>query len=318
MRVSWGLGAVLAQCLADNQLHPVAYASRVLRGAERHYAITELETLAVAWAISHFRAYLYGNTVVVYTDHSAVKAILETPSANGKHARWWRKVYKSGISSVHVKYRPGRQNKNADCLSRIHEVDDLGTASSQVAHVTQITGINSICELLEASPQLSESFSLAEEQRGDSRLKKIIQFLTEGSLPNELSGVDRANLILESSAFCLDGGILYHVDAKDNDSKKVVAPISIRQILLNQYHGDRLEGHFSGARLCAVIAEKWWWKGMRQDAMKHFENCPACVTAVGPRPKKTRPTSASYTCRTSFSNSGSGQQGEYRCACAGC
>ena len=37
-------------------LHPVAYASRSLSPQEKRYAITELETLAVVWAVSHFHA----------------------------------------------------------------------------------------------------------------------------------------------------------------------------------------------------------------------------------------------------------------------
>ena len=81
-----GLGAILSQ-EQDGRIHPVAYASRSLSPPERNYGITELETLVVVWAISHFKSYLYGSSVTVYTDHSAIKAILETPSPTGKHAR---------------------------------------------------------------------------------------------------------------------------------------------------------------------------------------------------------------------------------------
>ena len=49
-----GIGAVLGQHQDDKKLHPVAYTSRALSTAEKHYGITELETLAVLWAISHF------------------------------------------------------------------------------------------------------------------------------------------------------------------------------------------------------------------------------------------------------------------------
>ena len=49
-------------------------------------SITDLETLAVVWAVSHFHAYLYGHDVEVRTNHSAVKAVLSTPSPNGKYA----------------------------------------------------------------------------------------------------------------------------------------------------------------------------------------------------------------------------------------
>lgn len=79
-----GLGAILGQFQDDKKLHPVAYASRALNASERNYGITELETLAVVWAISHFHHYLYGNSVTVFTDHTAVKAVLETANPHRK------------------------------------------------------------------------------------------------------------------------------------------------------------------------------------------------------------------------------------------
>ena len=104
-----GLGAILSQVPEDDRLDPVAYASRSLSAVEKRYAVTKLETLAVAWAISHFHSYLYGHNVTVHTDHSAVKAVLETPSPSAKHARWWSKVYASGVRSVQIVYRPGKK-----------------------------------------------------------------------------------------------------------------------------------------------------------------------------------------------------------------
>ena len=69
-----GLGAVLSQVQPDGKLHPVAYVSRSLNHCERNYGVSELETLAVVWAVTHFRSYLYGNKVTILTDHSAVKS----------------------------------------------------------------------------------------------------------------------------------------------------------------------------------------------------------------------------------------------------
>jgi hypothetical protein len=110
-----GIGAVLSQRQDDQRLHPIAYASRDLSPVERQYGITELETLAVVWAISHFHHYLYGNSVTVFTDHTAVKAVLETANPTAKHARWWTRVYRRGVKIV---YHPGRENSIADALSR--------------------------------------------------------------------------------------------------------------------------------------------------------------------------------------------------------
>jgi len=70
-----GLGAALSQRQTAGKMHPVAYASRALSPCEKNCRITELETLAVVWAVSHFHSYLYGQEVVVFTDHSAVCAI---------------------------------------------------------------------------------------------------------------------------------------------------------------------------------------------------------------------------------------------------
>ena len=96
------LGAILSQKKSDGKLHPVAYTSRSTSAAERHYSITELETLAVVWAVQHFRAYLYGHNVTVITDYSAVKAVLDKPGSNGKHARWWLKIFSSGTGHVKI------------------------------------------------------------------------------------------------------------------------------------------------------------------------------------------------------------------------
>ena len=81
-----GLGAVLAQLQSDGFAHPIAYASCALSPSERNYGITELETLAVVWALSHFHYYLYGHKVTVITDHTAVKAILDALNPSGRHA----------------------------------------------------------------------------------------------------------------------------------------------------------------------------------------------------------------------------------------
>ena len=49
-----GLGAILSQYQEDQKLHPVAYASRSTSASEVNYAITNLETLGVVWAVTHF------------------------------------------------------------------------------------------------------------------------------------------------------------------------------------------------------------------------------------------------------------------------
>jgi len=130
----------------------VAYASRSTSVAEKHYSITELETLAVVWAVQHFRAYLYGHNVTVITDHSAIKAVLDKPGSSGKHARWWLKIFSSGIGHVKIVHRPGRENGGADTLSRSPVTTETTEATDLDEFVLQVssgeTSIACIGELL--------------------------------------------------------------------------------------------------------------------------------------------------------------------------
>ena len=108
----------MGQFQTDKKLHPVANASRALNDSEKRYGRTELETLAVVWGVSHFHHFLYGHNVTVYTDHAAIKAVLEADNPTAKHARWWTKVYGRGLKSVKILYRARRENSNVDALSR--------------------------------------------------------------------------------------------------------------------------------------------------------------------------------------------------------
>ena len=82
-----GLGAVLSKYQKDRLPHPITYATYALSPLESEYGITDLETLAVVWALSHFHYYLYRHKVKVITDHTANKAILDSPNPSGRHAR---------------------------------------------------------------------------------------------------------------------------------------------------------------------------------------------------------------------------------------
>ena len=134
------------------------------------YAITELETLAVVWAISHFRYHLYGHKVIVYTDHAAVKAVLGAPNLDSKHTMWWNKVHGSGIREVDIAYRAKHNNCHADALSPTSEDDNAEEV--QVARVaSQHIDDGDIIDLLSRPPNTTDDFpSFADEQWNDSQL----------------------------------------------------------------------------------------------------------------------------------------------------
>ena len=274
-----GLGAILSQKKNDEKLHPVAYASRSTSSAEKHYSVTELETLAVVWAVQHFRAYLYGHVVTVITDHSAVKSILDKPSSNGKHTRWWLKVFGSGVGQLKIIYRPGRENGGADALSRNPVLEDpKGTSLDEI--VLQISTEEKITDLLAAPPQTSVSENdLYQEQRKDPKLAVFIDYLEDGVLPQDEKEA-RKTVALATKFVILDK-VLYFVDHKKTGRRRAAVPSHLQERLLQEYHGGRMAGHFSGSRLYATLYYNWWWENMYVDAVTFCRNCAECAMATG-------------------------------------
>ena len=278
-----GLGAVLCQTQEDGKSHPVAYASRALNPAEKNYSVTELETLAVVWAVTHFHSYLYGNRVTVLTDHSAVKAVLETSNPTGKHARWWTRVYGRGVREVRIVYRAGRENASADALSRHPQgpapQHGIAQDETQVAVVSTDTDLST---LLRESPLLlgkEQQGSYGTEQRKDSSLVEMTDFLQNGVLPEDSNRAKK--LAAQESLFALIDGILYYVDPRHGNRKKIAVPSHLREQLLEENHRGIYSGHFSGNRLYNTLVRHWWWAGMYADAMAFCKRCPECAIATG-------------------------------------
>ena len=278
-----GIGAVLSQPQDDGHLHPVAYASRALSLQERNYAITELETLAVVWAISHFHSYLYGHSVTVFTDHTAVKAVLETPNPSGKHARWWTKVYGRGVKEVKIRYRPGT---NADTLSHCPQApapsEGLAEAEVQVAAVESKTtsgGETTITELLQSAPVMMEPVSFAVEQRKDPRVLEVITLLENGELPADERRARK--LALQEHLFVVIDRVLYHLDPKQKHRRQAVVPENMRVQIMEESHRGPMAGHFPGHQLFTTLSRHWWWEGMYNDARKYVDGCPECTVVSG-------------------------------------
>lgn len=112
---NFAIGAVLSQGPIGKDL-PIAYASRTLNPAELNYSTIEKELLAIVWATKYFRPYLFGTRFKIITDHKPLQWLFSVKEPGSKLVRWRLKLEEYDYEIV---YKKGKQNTNADSLSRI-------------------------------------------------------------------------------------------------------------------------------------------------------------------------------------------------------
>ncbi|RVW18876.1 Retrovirus-related Pol polyprotein from transposon 17.6 [Vitis vinifera] len=160
----YAIGAVLGQ-REDGKPYVIYYASKSLNDAQRNYTTTEKELLAVVYALDKFRAYLIGSSIVVFTDHSALKYLLTKQDAKARLIRWILLLQEFNLQ---IRDKKGVENVVADHLSRLN-----------IAHDTHGLPIN------DDFPE--ESLMLVEEVPWFAH---IANYLVTGEIPSEweLSG----------------------------------------------------------------------------------------------------------------------------------
>ena len=71
----YGIGAVLSHTTEDSQERLIAFISRTLTSAEKHYSQLEKEALAIIFAVKKFHHFLFGRHFVIESDHQPLKAL---------------------------------------------------------------------------------------------------------------------------------------------------------------------------------------------------------------------------------------------------
>ncbi|KAK1664958.1 hypothetical protein QYE76_053117 [Lolium multiflorum] len=110
-----GFGAVLHQGEG-----PLAFFSRPFAARHHKLAAYERELIGLVQAVRHWRAYLWGRTFRVRTDHYSLKFLLDQRLSTVPQHQWISKLFGFDFT---VEYRPGRLNTVADALSR-RDIDD--------------------------------------------------------------------------------------------------------------------------------------------------------------------------------------------------
>jgi len=241
-----GIGARLFQY---NESEPtekftIGYASRSLKSAEKNYTVTELECLALIFALKKWHTLLMGRRVKVNTDHRALQFISSCANASERIARWMSFMQEFDLQIQHI---PGNKNETADALSR--EFDEKSSRTPK-------ENVFQICSMLQDekdhnSQKWYEMIKNAQEK--DNRLQQT------AALP-ETKYHKREGLIR----------------IKKEDNERIIVPEAIAWTLVESIHKFLL--HF-GTDKIANFAKKYFEIGnidrITRDVVASCETCIA-------------------------------------------
>jgi hypothetical protein len=101
------LGAIYVQPRAWDLDQPIPFARKKLSESEKNYNTTEREGLSMVYALQKFRQHLLGKHFKMFTDHSAIKYLVNKTMLGGRIYRWLF-LFQKFVFEVIVK--PGKLN----------------------------------------------------------------------------------------------------------------------------------------------------------------------------------------------------------------
>ena len=304
-----GLGAILFQESDDGQYHPVAFASRELKGGEPKYHSSKLEFLALKWAITEqFREYLQYQPFTVRTDNNPLTYILTTPNLDALGHHW---VAALASYNMKLEYLKGSDNKVADALSRVstQKLDEetvtelLNYARNGSTPQAEMANIHVIEEGEHVDQEVIVRYTQIVKQHRNFRnianqdwvkaqgwdpiIPQVIKWIQqlredhrklEEYLARVASDYEKCFYATRQKEFTLQDNLLYLQVTPTNSQDMVPVFVVLavdRQAAIDGCH--RSGGHQGRDHTLSLMKERFWWPGMSQALLRAVANCGRCI-----------------------------------------
>ena len=149
--------------------------------------------------------------------------------------RWVLLIQEYDLEVIH---KPGKDNLDADALSRHPKVDSLL-----------------------AIDQINEDSLINSEQNNDPDIQTTIELIAKKSNDLHLRN------------FVVKNGLLYY---QDNKTTRVVVPTSLRSSLIQRAHASPTSGHMGYNKVLKKLKTKFYWPNMAKDISKFVRSCDVC------------------------------------------
>ena len=241
--------------MADGSDQPIAFASRSLSKAEKGYAHLDKEGLAIVFGVKKFHHYLFGRKFTICSDHKPLQYIFSasrpTPSlASARIQRW---VLTLSAYNYQIQYKPGKDNSNADVLSRLPLPD-----SQQSVPLPGETIL--LMNMLENSPV--SATQIRTWTINDPVLSRVRNLVLQGwidTTDEHLQPYQRRKDELSVHTGCVLLG------------RRVVVPPAGHKRVMEELH----QGHPGINRMKGLARGFVWWPGMDQQLENMVKSCPS-------------------------------------------
>ena len=281
-----GLGAVLAQEQGGVE-RVIAYASRSLHPAERNnanYSSFKIKLLAMKWAISEkFKDYLWGAKVTVITDNNPL-VHLQTAKLGAVEQRW---VAQLANFDYQIRYRPGRDNTNADVLSRLPTAGDPVPATDPPPP----EGDGLMVVIIEAPGAVGDALPAGwgwdpghwqTLQQQDPSLSAIRDYLAQGALPpapeRKAQSQRVQQLLGQWDRLSVKEGVIWRTvqdQLTHEPCHQILVPQEQIKPLLEAYHNQA--GHPGQERTLSLVRRRFYWPQMESSVSAFVQSCPRCT-----------------------------------------
>ena len=257
------LGSVITQ---NNR--PLAFFSRKLSDTQQKYSVTEIELLAIVETLKEFKGMLWGQQLVVYTDHqNLMRDALGLTS--DRVYRWRLLLEEYGPEIVYIK---GIDNTVADAISRL---DFNPTPTTQRKECQNwMTFTKRWCKLSNSTAQSNstkhhiESMNYVFANRSDDEeiypltVKEIrAEQQKDKEIRSFKNDKNYETLLIENTeVLCREG--------------KLVIPKSLQHRVVSWYH--HYLQHPGHSRLEETLRSAMYWKSMRTTIRSYVKKCKSC------------------------------------------
>ncbi len=288
----YSVAGVLCQKQGEHE-RMIACTGRNMLPAESRYSAFEKEALAIFYCFKQFDSYIRYTHVDVITDCKVLCEILTKKPPNLRLAKWTFYLCQFDYS---VMYRAGAMN-HVDALSRIKyttevTADEIEPSQNPYIDALMINelGDNSLNDNAEYSENQAISINnlpygekltlelISEEQKFDSKLAPIINYIINDLLPEDEKLARK--IVLQSTNYNVTDNLLYHQQVRRQKGNQqlniqLVIPSNLRLTVLKEHHENL--GHRGTPAVFNSISKNYFWENMYKDCYDHVHSCHACM-----------------------------------------